>query len=55
MASGGKMIVDALKVFVETGKPSFVSRMIGIVNFLTGPLAPKKCRSEHWPLEKKIN
>ena len=55
MGSGGKMIADALKVYVESGKPSFVSRMIVILNFLTGPLAPKKCRSEHWPLDKKIS
>lgn len=54
MASGGTMIVQALKTLVETGKPSFVSRMIGVVNSLMGPFTPAKCRSERWPLEMKI-
>jgi uncharacterized protein YndB with AHSA1/START domain len=54
MASGGKMIANALKTYVETGKPSFVSRMIGVVNVLMGPFTPKRSRSEHWPLDKPI-
>lgn len=54
MASGGKMIVEGLKYYVETGKPSGMSRMIGIVNKLMGPFTPKRCRSEHWPLERPI-
>lgn len=54
MAGGGKMIVDAMKVYVETGKPSFMSWMIGVVNSLSGPFTPKICRSENWPLDKKI-
>lgn len=55
MASGGKMIVAALKVYVETGRPSLVSRMIGIVNKLAGPFTPKRCSTDHWPLDKKIS
>ncbi len=54
MKSGGNMIVQALKVYVETGRPSFLSRIIGMVNAITGPLAPKKCLSSNWPLDKKI-
>jgi uncharacterized protein YndB with AHSA1/START domain len=54
MASGAKLIARSLKTLVETGKPSFVSRMIGWVNILIGPFTPKKCLSEHWPLDKKI-
>ncbi len=54
MTSGGKMIVAALKYWVENGKPSMTSRMIGIVNALTGPFTPKVSLSENWPLEKKI-
>ncbi len=54
MSSGGNMIIKALKVYVESGKPPFVSRMIGLVNALSAPFAPKVCRSENWPLERKI-
>lgn len=54
MLAGGKMISAALKKYVETGKPNFVSRMIGFVNVLAGPFTPKKCRSENWPLDKNI-
>lgn len=54
MAGGGKLIVQALKTYVETGRPSFVSRMIGVVGWLIGPFIPKKCRSELWPLDMKI-
>jgi uncharacterized protein YndB with AHSA1/START domain len=54
MNAGGKMIATALKTYVETGRPSFVSRMIGWVNVLASPFTPKKCLSTHWPLDKKI-
>jgi uncharacterized protein YndB with AHSA1/START domain len=54
MASGGKLIANTLKVYVETGRPAFVSRMIGCVNVLSGPFTPRRCRSENWPLEMKI-
>ena len=40
--------------WVENGKPSFTSRMIGVVNYLTEPFTPKICRTENWPLDKKI-
>jgi len=54
MAMGGKMIVVSLKTWVETGKPNFTSRMIMLVNSLTGPFNPKSTRSVHWPLDRKI-
>lgn len=54
MVGGGPLIVNTLKYWVETGKPSFTSRMIGVVNMLTAPWTPKLCRSENWPLDKKI-
>jgi uncharacterized protein YndB with AHSA1/START domain len=54
MASGGKMIVEGLKIYVETGRPSLLSRVIGIVNVLSGPFTPKRCLTSNWPLEKKI-
>lgn len=54
MNSGAKMIANSLKHYVETGKPNMVSRMIGVVNFFMGPFTPKACRSENWPLDRKI-
>lgn len=54
MASGGNLIIKTLKAYVETGKPPFISKVIGLVNFLSAPFSPKKCLSENWPLDKKI-
>ncbi len=54
MAAGGKMIANGLKVYVETGRPALLSRVIGWVNLLTRPFTPKRCRSDQWPLEMKI-
>lgn len=54
MAQGGPFICDVLKSVVETGRPSFGKRMIlGIIR-LTSPLSPARCRSEHWPLDRKV-
>ena len=36
---------------VETGRPSFGTRMLYILFKLMQPLSPKKCRSEHWPVD----
>jgi len=51
---GGKLIANTLKAVVETGRPSFgvrfLYRLIRVLQFLT----PKRCRSENWPLDKKI-
>lgn len=54
MASGGKLIADTLKVYVETGRASFLAKVIRVVNILTAPFAPRQCRSENWPLDKRI-
>ena len=54
MAGGGKLIVQALKTYVETGRPSLMSRFIALMNVVSGPFTPAKCRSEHWPLDLKI-
>ncbi|MBL8817986.1 MAG: SRPBCC domain-containing protein [Planctomyces sp.] len=54
MAQGGPFICDVLKSVVETGRPSFGKRMIlGIIR-LTSPMSPAACRSEHWPMDRKV-
>lgn len=54
MAQGGPFICDVLKSVVETGRPSFGKRMIlGIIR-LTTPLTPARCRSENWPLDRRV-
>ncbi len=54
MAGGGKFIANVLKAYVETGRPSLMARFVALMNVLTGPFTPAKCRTEHWPLEKKV-
>lgn len=54
MAGGSKMIISSLKHYVETGRPPFISRVIGLVNFLSAPFMGKISRSENWPLDRKI-
>lgn len=54
MTQGGTMIVNTLKAIVETGQPSFGTRMLFILFKLMTPLTPKACLSENWPFEKKI-
>lgn len=54
MAQGGPFITDVLKSLVETGRPSFGKRMILLLIRLMGPLSPKRCRSEHWPLDRPV-
>lgn len=49
MASGGKMIVGTLKRVMETGRPSPGIRLLYAM-FKIMP-QPKRCRSEHWPVE----
>lgn len=50
MVQGGKFIVNTLKGVIETGRAPLGSRVIFTIIKLTGPLTPKKCRSEHWPV-----
>ena len=50
MTQGGTMICATLKSVIETGKPSFGTRVLFSVFKLMSPITPKKCRSEHWPV-----
>lgn len=51
MIQGGTMIVNTLRSVLETGKPSFGTRMLFVLFKLLQPLSPKKCLSENWPVE----
>src|SRR5206468_12310984 len=51
---GGNLITKTLKNMVERGKPSFGVRLLFVLFKLLGALQPKKCRSENWPLSRKI-
>lgn len=50
MLQGGKMIVNTLKSVMETGKPSFGTRMLFVLFKLLQPMSPKKCLSANWPV-----
>jgi uncharacterized protein YndB with AHSA1/START domain len=50
MVQGGRMIVNTLKSVIESGKPSFSTRVLFGIFKLMAPLTPAKCRSEHWPV-----
>lgn len=51
MAQGGPFIVQNLKTLIETGKPAFSGKMVGLVSALTGWMTPSVCRIENWPLD----
>lgn len=55
MVQGGDLITKTLKAVVETGRPTFGTRMllrlISCMQFLT----PAKCRSENWPLDSSLD
>lgn len=55
MTQGGTFITTNLKAIVETGKPTgggrFALFMMGLFSILT----PARCKSEHWPLDKKLD
>ncbi len=54
MQQGGGFIVKTLKGIVENGKPPFSSRLIlGMISLFEW-MTPKKCLTENWPMEKKI-
>jgi uncharacterized protein YndB with AHSA1/START domain len=55
MTRGGDFIAATLKQVIETGKPSFGTRMIYALFGLLAFTTPKQCRSEHWPLEESNN
>ena len=50
MTKGGTLIVNTLKSVIETGKPSFGTRMLFGLFKVLAPLNPKRCRSENWPV-----
>jgi uncharacterized protein YndB with AHSA1/START domain len=52
MLQGGKMIVNTLKRVIETGKPSFGTRMLFVLFKLLAPTSPKKCLSVNWPVDE---
>lgn len=52
MQSGAKFICENLKALVETGRPTFMGRVILFMIGLTQPLTPKKARSEYWEVKK---
>jgi uncharacterized protein YndB with AHSA1/START domain len=54
MNQGGPLICNTLKAVVERGRPSFGVRMLYCLFKVLGPLTPKKSRSEHWPLSRKV-
>lgn len=49
MTRGGTMIVNTLKAIVETGRPSFGTRMLYVLFKVLEPFSPKRCKSENWP------
>jgi len=51
MLQGGVMIANTLKACIETGRPTFGTRMLFLLFKMMAPLSPKKCRSEHWPID----
>ena len=54
MNQGGALIVKTLKSVIERGRPSFGVRLLYLLFKLTEPLMPRKCRSENWPLDRKV-
>jgi uncharacterized protein YndB with AHSA1/START domain len=54
MNQGGSLIVNTLKSVIERGRPSFGVRLLYLLFKVLGPLTPKKCRSENWPLDRKL-
>ena len=50
MLRGGTMICRTLKHVVETGRPSFGTRMLFVLFRMMQPLSPKQSRSENWPV-----
>ena len=50
MASGGTMIVNALKAICETGKPGLGTRLMYAAFKHMEFVLPARTKSEHWPL-----
>jgi uncharacterized protein YndB with AHSA1/START domain len=49
MIPGGDMITRTLKAIVETGRPTFGTRMLYVLFKVMAPFTPKKCLSSNWP------
>lgn len=49
MKQGSQMIVNTLKSIIETGRPSFGTRLLFVLFRCLEPLTPKRSRSENWP------
>src|SRR5262245_43561078 len=54
MNQGGALICKTLKAVVERGRPTFGVRLLYRLFRLLEPLTPGRCRSEHWPLGRKV-
>ena len=54
MNQGAALITSTLKSVVERGRPPLGVRFLYLLFKLLGPLTPKKCRSENWPLDRKV-
>lgn len=54
MEQGSKFITNTLKGLVETGRPPFGSRVLLCVIRMTAFMTPARCKSEHWPMDRKI-
>lgn len=50
MLRGGPFITKTLKAIVETGRPSFGTRVLYGMFGLMEPMSPKTTRTENWPL-----
>lgn len=55
MTSGGDFITRNLKALVETGRPTAGGRFALVMIGLFAAFTPKRCRSENWPMDKKID
>ncbi|MDJ0939454.1 MAG: SRPBCC domain-containing protein [Woeseiaceae bacterium] len=54
MQSGGEFIVNNLKAWVETGRPTLSGRFALFMMGLTAGLTPSQCRAENWPFDRDI-
>ena len=54
MKQGGSFITKTLKGLVENGKPPLGSRFILLMISMFSFMTPSRSRSEHWPLDKRI-
>lgn len=53
LVKGGTMIVNTLKAIAETGRPGLGTRLLYAVFRIMEPMTPKRCRVEHWPMNRE--